>query len=298
MTFLDRPAGVERPRRLFSEGGGRDIRRTVPCVARAPAFFLVETMTHPFEKGDRVRHPKRPEWGSGLVRDVQSTTHNGAPAQKLTIDFANRGRAVINAAVAPLEKIGSEAPAGSVREAKAQAHRGSAAQLWAGHPDRLEAERAQDREAAAEAAGTALLERGKGGRRVADQGWLDELEAGGSGGKHELWELPDSMTDPFLDIRDRLRNTLLSYRFTDNPRSIIEWATVQTGLDDPLTRYTRHEMEQAFPRFCRDRDNHFRKMAFDLKKKRDARTLKSAMKGGLPPAGQSAVDKALKLFRY
>ena len=257
-------------------------------------------MTTPsFDKGDRVRHPKRPEWGSGVVRDVVSTSHNGTPAQKLTIDFANKGRAVINAAVAPLEKIGSDTPAGSVRERKAPTHRGSAAQLWAGHPDRLQAQSADDREAAAEEAGTALLERGNAhGRRVADQGWLDDLESGGSGGKHELWELPSSMTDPFVDIRDRLRNTLLSYRFVDDPRSIIDWATCQTGLDDPLTRYTRHEMEQAFPRFCRDRDNHFRKMAFDLKKKRDARTLKSAMKGGLPPAGQSAVDKALKMFRY
>ncbi|BAM04848.1 DUF3553 domain-containing protein [Phycisphaera mikurensis] len=257
-------------------------------------------MNPPFEKGDRVRHPKRPEWGSGTVRDTQATTHNGAAAQKLTIDFANRGRAVINTAVAPLEKIGSDAPAGSVRAAKATTHRGSAAQLWSGHPERLKAASAEDREAAAEEAGTALLERGgRNGKRIADQGWLDELESGGgSGGKHELWELPDAMTDPFIDIRDRLRNTLLSYRFTEDPRSIIEWATSQTGLDDPLTRYTRHEMEQAFPRFCRDRDNHFRKMAFDLKKKRDARTLKSAMKGGLPPAGQSAVDKALKMFRY
>ena len=260
-------------------------------------------MTLPFDRGDRVRHPKRPEWGSGVVRDVTSTTHNGAPAQKLTIDFANKGRAVINAAVAPLEKIGGEVPAGSTRERKEPSHRGSAAQLWAGHPDRLQAQTAEEREAAAEDAGTALLERrgvGPGGRKVADQGWLDELEGGGArgGGQHELWELPASMTDPFVDIRDRLRNTLLSYRFTDDPRSIIEWATCQTGLDDPLTRYTRHEMEQAFPRFCRDRDNHFRKMAMDLKKKRDAKTLKGAMKGGLPPAGQSAVDKALKLFRY
>ena len=243
--------------------------------------------------------PSVPSGAAGWSATSRAHTHNGSAAQKLTIDFANRGRAVINAAVAPLEKIGSEVPAGQVRERKQPDHRGSAAQLWAGHPDRLAAQTAQEREAAAEEAGTALLERGRGGgRRVADQGWLDELEAGAAGGKHELWELPASMTDPFVDIRDRLRATLLSYRFTDDPRSIIEWATTQTGLDDPLTRYTRHEMEQAFPRFCRDRDNHFRKMAMDLKKKRDARTLKSAMKGGLPPAGQSAVDKALKMFRY
>jgi len=56
-----------------------------------------------FSTGDRVVHPKRVEWGVGTVRQTSRVDHEGKAAQRVTIDFPNRGRVVINTGVVPLE---------------------------------------------------------------------------------------------------------------------------------------------------------------------------------------------------
>ncbi len=239
-----------------------------------------------FEKGDRVKHPKRPEWGSGVVRDTAAITHEGKAAQRLTIDFAAKGRVVINAAIAPLEKVGKSA----VPVTAEKNHRGSAAQLWAGHPDGSQHANGT-RNGTADKADLSRGRTTTGGS--GDSGWLNELEVAG-GKKHELWELPDPLTDPFSTPEQRLRATLDSYKYSTEPRALIAWAIVQTGLDDPLTKYTRPELEQAFPRFARDRDAHLRAQVRDLKRKNDHATIKACMKGGLIPAAQSAIDRAMR----
>ncbi|MEM1026663.1 MAG: DUF3553 domain-containing protein [Planctomycetota bacterium] len=243
------------------------------------------TITH-FEKGDRVQHPKRPEWGSGTVRDTQAITHEGQAAQRVTIDFVGKGRVVINAAVAPLEKIG-ETPA--AKRAKADKdYDGSAAQLWAGAPT-------PTTKSGSGAGMTAVQDQPGGGAPGAagKENWLDELETAG-GKKHELWELPDELNNPFATPEQRLKATLDTYKYSTEPRALIEWARRQTGLDDPLTRYTRPELEQAFPRFARDRDAHLRAIVRDLKRANDMATIKASMKGGLIPAAQSAIDRAIR----
>ncbi|MEM8782871.1 MAG: DUF3553 domain-containing protein [Planctomycetota bacterium] len=241
------------------------------------------TITH-FEKGDRVQHPKRPEWGSGVVRDTQAITHDGQAAQRVTIDFVGKGRVVINAAVAPLEKVG-EAPAPKKPE---KDYDGSAAQLWAGAPTpNLKSD---------SGAGLAAIQETSRGAMSAPgnkDNWLDELETAG-GKKHELWELPDELTNPFATPEQRLKATLDTYQYSTEPRALIDWARRQTGLDDPLTRYTRPELEQAFPRFARDRDAHLRSIVRDLKRANDMATIKASMKGGLIPAAQSAIDRAIR----
>ncbi len=125
------------------------------------------------------------------------------------------------------------------------------------------------------------------------KGWLDELEQS-STSSHELWALPDALRDPFAAPAQRLRATLETYRFSTEPRALLDWARGQTGLDDPLSKYTRTELEQAFPRFARDRDQHLRTIVKDLKRKGDQASLKAAMKGGLAPQAQSALDKAIR----
>lgn len=240
------------------------------------------TITH-FEKGDRVQHPKRPEWGSGTVRDTQPITHEGEAAQRVTIDFVGKGRVVINAAIAPLEKIG-EAPA--PKKAPDKNYDGSAAQLWAGSPT-------QATKSGSGAGMAAIKTQKHNGTPASKDNWLDELETAG-GKKHELWELPDDLNNPFATPEQRLKATLDTYKFSTEPRALIEWARVQTGLDDPLTRYTRPELEQAFPRFARDRDAHLRAIVRDLKRSNDMATIKASMKGGLIPAAQSAIDRAIR----
>lgn len=239
------------------------------------------TITH-FEKGDRVQHPKRPEWGSGTVRDTQAITHEGQAAQRVTVDFVGKGRVVINAAIAPLEKTGEAPPAKSKPD---KDYDGSAAQLWAGTPTPAKT--------VGEDGTTTLKTSSHNGTPASKDNWLDELETAG-GKKHELWELPDDLNNPFATPEQRLKATLDTYKFSTEPRALIEWARVQTGLDDPLTRYTRPELEQAFPRFARDRDAHLRSIVRDLKRANDMATIKASMKGGLIPAAQSAIDRAIR----
>ncbi len=243
------------------------------------------TIVH-FEKGDRVKHPKRPEWGSGVVRDTQAITHEGQAAQRVTIDFVGKGRVVINAAIAPLEKVGDAPPP---RKADKD-YDGSAAQLWAGAPT----SNGQPAGKSGSGAGmTALRSKKETGSPLTKDNWLDELETAG-GKKHELWILPDELTNPFATPEQRLKATLDTYKYSTEPRALIEWARRQTGLDDPLTRYTRPELEQAFPRFARDRDAHLRMIVRDLKRANDMATIKASMKGGLIPAAQSAIDRAIR----
>jgi len=198
-----------------------------------------------FERGDAVVHPRRPEWGRGVVKDAHSITHEGRSAQRLAVDFANHGRVVINTAVAPL--VAPE----KAQESKMTSTRTSG-------------------------------------------GWLSELEKASTGQRHELWDLPAEMKDPFASLGSRLKATLKTYRFSTEARSLIEWAVIQTGLDDPLSKYTRSELEQAFPRFARDRDLHLKDLVKQMKRKGLHAELKEIVnKTQLPPA-RSALDKAVR----
>ncbi len=55
-----------------------------------------------FRVDDRVRHAKRPEWGIGRVRAAAVIEHEGRRAQRLTVDFPDRGRTTLNTALAPI----------------------------------------------------------------------------------------------------------------------------------------------------------------------------------------------------
>src|SRR5690606_10247777 len=69
-----------------------------------------------------------------------------------------------------------------------------------------------------------------------EAGWLTKLEKATGNRSDELWSLPEAMTDPFANLARRLDATLDSYRFNTTARSLIDWAVVQTGLDDPLSK--------------------------------------------------------------
>ena len=99
-------------------------------------------------------------------------------------------------------------------------------------------------------------------------GWLGALEkAAGVSSTSDLWDLPEKLSDPFLSLNDRLLATLETFRFSTDARSLIDWAIAQTGMNDPLSHYTRHELEQAFPRFARDRDQHLRTLVVSFKQR-------------------------------
>ncbi len=148
-----------------------------------------------FQKGDRVVHPARPEWGEGIVIIAQLASSGGKTAQKLTVDFPNHGRATIHTTHVALQSASSKQ-----NQANPQ-----------------------------------------------PKGWLAELEAKREGKTgHALTELPESWSDPFRSRKDRLRDILTSYRFSKEPRSLIDWAIAQTGEQDPMASATRHELEFGF----------------------------------------------------
>ena len=58
----------------------------------------MNTIYFDFEPGDRVKNPKAPDWGVG---QVQSIIKN-----KVTVNFENAGKKVINANNIELRKLG------------------------------------------------------------------------------------------------------------------------------------------------------------------------------------------------
>jgi hypothetical protein len=75
-----------------------------------------------------------------------------------------------------------------------------------------------------------------------------------------ILRLPEEARDPFSTLRDRLDFTFRLYRFERNGGSLIDWAVAQTGLDDPLSSFTRHELEEFFDRWAAQREEHLARL--------------------------------------
>jgi hypothetical protein len=100
---------------------------------------------------------------------------------------------------------------------------------------------------------------------------LDHLE--GKALKDIFGVLPEPARDPFASLADRVKATMELYRFTSSGGSLLDWASVQTRLSDPLSRYSRAEMEQEFTRFAHERDNHLRSLIREAHRSRDEAAL-------------------------
>ena len=205
--------------------------------------------TPEFRPGDEVIHPRRPEWGDGVVDQVTKVQHQGRAAQRLVVRFAHHQRVTINTAVAPL------IPKESYNAMRSSNNVTS---------------------------GTSTLE----------GGWLGALEQDAD--EHELWRLPESMTDPFSSLTRRLQATLDSFRFSTEPRSLTAWAVAQTGLEDPLTKYTRQVLEQAFPRFARDRNNHLHELVRQIKRQNEHALLHDTLQNIRTEVARKALEKAMR----
>lgn len=213
-----------------------------------------------FKPGDLIMHVRRPEWGEGVVDQAIAIEHEGSPAQRLVVRFTHHGRVTLNTAIAPLV----------TRSA------------GAGEPLNMTRTTTSTRTAYASPAAAA----------TSDRGWLAALE--NKQNDHELHRLPDNLSDPFLSSARRLANTLENYRFNSDRRTLIDWAVAQTGLHDPLSKYTRHELEQAFGRFAHLRDQHLTQLVRQMKKQGQLPVIEQTRKEVRIPAAQSALDRALR----
>lgn len=130
--------------------------------------------------------------------------------------------------------------------------------------------------------GATMLEREHGH----ESGWLGEISK--SKPEDAMTHLPIEVTDPFRLLEVRLRETFKLYRFNRDGASLIDWAVARSGLDDPLSRFNRHELEQFFDRWSHLRDQHLSAL---LKETGGDRALVTRLIADAPAAAKRAVGR-------
>jgi len=181
------------------------------------------------KQGDKVRHPKRPEWGVGEVTRIEMITRDGQPDQRAWVRFPSVGLKTLLVSVAAPEAIG----AGDAVDIAARLH-----------------------------AQTTLVD--VEARR--EGGWLGEIAK--KRPEEVMCSLPPRAVDPFLSASKRMEHTLSLYRFGVSGAGLIEWAIAQSGLDDPLSRFSRHELEEFFKRWRFELDAQASRLLQELRRDR------------------------------
>jgi hypothetical protein len=80
-----------------------------------------------------------------------------------------------------------------------------------------------------------------------------------------MTSLAPEACDPFMSLQKRLEACLDLYRFDRTGRSLLDWAVAQSGLTDPLSRFTRHELEVLFDQWAAQRDEHLGRLLQEVK---------------------------------
>lgn len=122
------------------------------------------------------------------------------------------------------------------------------------------------------------------------KGWLNAMEK--SDPKELLMSLPDSTGDLLSGLATRLDATLDLYRYSTEPASLIEWAAVQLSISDPLSQFTRPELEQHFDYYAMKRDAHLRELVRAIQREGRGDVLKEALAKTSAPA-RKALAKAI-----
>ncbi len=119
-------------------------------------------------------------------------------------------------------------------------------------------------------------------------GWLKDVAA--QKVEEHMTVLPMEATDPFSSPESRLRHTLALFRFEHTPRGLIDWAVAQSQLDDPLARFSRHELETFFERWEQVREAALRA---NLKEALAAGVDLAAVLGQAAPAARDSVRRLI-----
>ncbi len=100
---------------------------------------------------------------------------------------------------------------------------------------------------------------------ASDGGWLGQITKRRP--EQAMSELLPEATDPFLTAERRLRVLLSLYRF-DGQAKLIDWAVAQSGLDDPLSRFNRTELEAFYKEWSQERDVALKRLVSDFRRQR------------------------------
>lgn len=228
--------------------------------------------TKEWSYGDKVIHAGKPEWGIGQVTGASGATHEGKPCQRVVVRFERAGVKTLSTAFAELRPA-AEAPSLAVAEEVKTVVRGETGSNGT-------ASGGKNGGVPAPARGTAMAGDGSGG-------WLDQAEAPSP--IEVMSKLPGATNDPFTPLSARLKATIDLFRFTDSGGSLLDWAAAQSGLKDPLSHFSRHELEQLFKRFSFVRDDHLKKLVLDMKK-HDPATMQQMLRAA-PPTVQQALKR-------
>lgn len=183
-----------------------------------------------YSVGDKVRHRQRPEWGTGSVTKIETVSMRGTRDQRIWVRFPNAGLKTMLASLSQLDRADAAPPATA---------------SGATQPFRDD---------------DTLL-----GREARHEGgWLGEIAK--KKPEDAMVALPAAASDPFLSLERRLECILGLYRFEAVGGKLIDWAVAQSGLDDPLSRFNRHELEAFFTRFAYDRDLALLRLVQEAKK--------------------------------
>lgn len=198
-----------------------------------------------WQVGDRVQHESKPEWGVGTVLRAEPTTHEGRKAQRLTVRFTRAGEKTLSTAFANLRPADDQPAINRARDAAKAALLG---------PD-VEPEAAATR--------PARPAPGMMGRSEAPP---DEVPIDPVAAREIMSRVPEAARDPFKSVQDRLRATFALYQYKPSGGSLLDWAAVQSGLTDPLSAFSRHDLEVLFERFRINRDQHLATLVLEAKR--------------------------------
>jgi len=240
-----------------------------------------------FQIGDRVLHPGKPEWGVGTVASAAGAVHEGGQCQRLGIRFDRAGLKTISTAFVSLRRASKVDSVLTEAKPSAEAERFSSSTV-----------------------GGAMLgafTSGSGGGARSERGFGGGGGGGGSGERdpfgpppahglpsdprelrRKMTGIPDDAVDPFQTDAARLRAVLGLYRFEPTPGSLIDWAAAQSGLSDPLSHFSRQELEEYFGDFRRNVDKALAKAVADAARVPvdELRTIAQ----NAPPLGQRALQ--------
>lgn len=179
-----------------------------------------------YKKGDRVRHPSRPEWGVGVVNKIEVVTRDASTDLRVWVRFPSVGDKTLLASVAALEIIDDQGFGSGIHA----------------RPTVTD------------------LDLAKGG------GWLGAISK--QSADNVMTALAGEATDPFASLRRRFEYSVQLYRFDGSPTRLVEWSIAQSGLDDPMARFNRQELEQLYKRWLFNLDAHVLKLLGELRREK------------------------------
>jgi len=122
--------------------------------------------------------------------------------------------------------------------------------------------------------------------KMSESDWLGEVA---QRKVHEaMASLSEAVRDPFNSLQHRLGACLDLFRFERTGASLLDWAVGQSGLDDPLSRFTRHELEVFFDQWAGNRTEHLQLL---LGQARGDRQLVEKLVAAANPAARESVRR-------